>query len=37
MRAVIVSIMLAALFPLGGCFHHTQAVAVTPLPTPSIK
>jgi len=28
MRAVIVSIMLAALFPLGGCFHHTQAVAV---------
>jgi len=29
MRAVIVSIMLAALL--------TQAVAVTPLPTPSIK
>jgi hypothetical protein len=29
MRAVIVSIVLAALFPLGGCFHHAQSVAVT--------
>jgi hypothetical protein len=37
MRAIIVSVMLAVLVPLGGCFHHTQAVAVTPLTTPSLK
>jgi len=37
MRAIIVSVMQAVLVPLGGCFHHTQAVAVTPLTTPSLK
>jgi len=37
MRAIVLAVVLAAFLPLGGCFHHTQAVAVEPLPTPSIK
>jgi hypothetical protein len=37
MRIIIVSTILAVFLPLGGCFHHTQAVAVEPLPTPPIK
>jgi hypothetical protein len=37
MRVIILSAILAALLPLGGCFHHAQAVAVEPLPTPPIK
>jgi len=37
MRVIVVSAILAAFLPLGGCFHHTQAVSVEPLSTPSIK
>jgi hypothetical protein len=29
MRAVVLLILLTALFPLGGCFHHHQAGLVT--------
>jgi hypothetical protein len=32
MRAVVVSILLTTLLPLGGCFHHSRAVVETPLP-----
>jgi hypothetical protein len=34
MRALVMSAMLAAFLPLGGCFHHTQAVSVEPIATP---
>jgi hypothetical protein len=34
MRVIVISAMLAAFLPLGGCFHHTQAVAVEPIATP---
>jgi hypothetical protein len=37
MRIIMVVAILAVLLPLGGCFHHTQAVAVEPLPTTPIK
>jgi hypothetical protein len=37
MRVLVVFAILAAFLPLGGCFHHTQAVSVEPLSTPSIK
>jgi hypothetical protein len=37
MRFIIVAAVLMVLLPLGGCFHHAQAVAVEPLPTPPIK
>jgi hypothetical protein len=33
MRVLVISIFLLALLPLGGCFHHTQAVVEQPLPT----
>jgi hypothetical protein len=36
MRIIALSLILA-IVPLGGCFHHTQAVSVEPLSTPSIK
>jgi hypothetical protein len=37
MRIVVVLMALSVFLPLGGCFHHTQAVVEQPLPTPSIK
>jgi hypothetical protein len=37
MRAIFVSTILAAFLPLGGCFHHTQAVSVEPIATHPIK
>jgi hypothetical protein len=37
MRIIALSVILAVFVPLGGCFHHTQAVSVEPLSTPSIK
>jgi hypothetical protein len=38
MRAIIIiGVILVAFLSLGGCFHHTQAVSVEPISTPSIK
>jgi hypothetical protein len=33
MRVIVVSAILAAFLPFGGCFHHTQAVSVEPIAT----
>jgi hypothetical protein len=37
MRVIIALAILAASLSLGGCFHHTSAVYVEPLPHPPIK